>query len=68
MAGGNEDAGSAAVGNNPGGKAKIHATIVGVGVGLAACLAAPLVTRATLSAGGFTKTGTYLLCKILKRA
>ena len=61
MAGGNGDAGSAAAGNNPGSKAKIHAAIVGVGVGLAACLAAPLVTRATLSAGGFTKTGTYNL-------
>lgn len=52
MAGGNENAGT-----GPGSEAKIHAAIVGVGVALATCFAAPSVTKATLSAGGFTKTG-----------
>lgn len=39
---------------------KIHGAVIGVGVGLAAGFAAPLMAGVALSAMGFTSTGTYL--------
>jgi len=44
--------------SSPGDDKIQHAAVIGVGVGLAACFAAPLVAGVTLSAVGFTNAGT----------
>ena len=48
-AGGNGDASN--------GDSKVHVAVIGVGVGLAAGFAAPLMAGVALSAIGFTSTG-----------
>lgn len=39
---------------------RVNATVIGVGVGLAAGFAAPLLAGVALSAVGFTSTGSFV--------
>lgn len=52
--------GTSATPKSTGDDSKVNATVIGVGVGLAAGFAAPLLAGVALSAAGFTSTGNSI--------
>lgn len=46
-------------------KTPLELAVIGFGVGLAACFAAPLVAGVALGAVGFTSTGYFISCNFV---